>query len=462
MRRVCVIACLFAALGMAEDNRSFSLGDRARQYLVDLIRLDTINPPGNESKVAIYLKDVADSQGIPNELIGSDPKRLNFIARLRGSGKSRPLLMLAHSDVFPIDRMQWAVDPFSAELRNGFIYGRGSRDDKALLAAELAVMVELKRRNIRLNRDLILLSEADEEEGSSGIQWVIQHAWPKIDCEFAINEGGAILEAKDGERLFEIQTTEKIPTRVVLTARGTATRGTVPRDDNPIIKLSRAVIKLSESEQPAHLQPTVRRYFRELAKLPEYAWLAPLLTRLENPATLPAAANQVRMHDPDLDSLLRTTVSPTVVQAGAKINLIPNKAEAQVDVRRLPGETREDVLDRIRQIINDPSIEMEPVPAPQVPFTDPSSVLTPLYKAMERAINRVYPRDTISPYMSRATTDAPFLRIRGVAVYGVPLFTRDPGENVAHGPDEKISPKNVEDGVGLLWQMVLETGGNGV
>src|SRR3954471_18495099 len=157
MRRVCAIACIFAAAAMAEDNRS--LPDRARQYTIDLIRLDTTNPPGNETRVAEYLKEVAEAQGIACELIGSDPKRLNFVARLRGGGKNRPLLMMAHSDVVAADRAQWTVDPFTAELRNGSIYGRGAWDDKALLATELAVMVEIKRRNIKLNRDLILLAE---------------------------------------------------------------------------------------------------------------------------------------------------------------------------------------------------------------------------------------------------------------------------------------------------------------
>src|SRR5579862_2777713 len=173
MRRCCAFIALsavlavFAALGIADDNRS--LEDRTRQYLTDLVRLDTSNPPGNESKVASYLKQVADTNGIPADLLGADPKRLNFVARLKGSGKNRPLLLMAHSDVVPAERSQWTADPFGAEVREGNIYGRGTVDDKSLLASELAVMVELKRRNLKLSRDLILLSEADEESGSSGI-----------------------------------------------------------------------------------------------------------------------------------------------------------------------------------------------------------------------------------------------------------------------------------------------------
>src|SRR5579872_2978936 len=219
----------------SDDNRP--LGDRTRQYLIDLVRLDTSNPPGNETRVAEYLKQVADAHGIPCELLGSDPHRMNFVARLKGTGKGRPLLLMAHSDVVPADRKQWTVDPFSAEFRNGFIYGRGAQDDKSLLAAELAVMVEIKRRNIPLNRDIILLSESDEEEGSTGIQWLIQHAYSKIDADFALNEGGYSIETKDSDRIFNVQTLEKVPTRVILIARGTAGHGSLPRPDNPVVQI---------------------------------------------------------------------------------------------------------------------------------------------------------------------------------------------------------------------------------
>ena len=195
------------------------LGERARAYLVDLIRLDTTNPPGNETRVANYLKKVADAEGIPCELLGGNPARLNFIARLDGGATGRPLMLMAHSDVVPAERWQWTVDPFAAIVREGFLYGRGAQDDKSLLAAELAVMVDLKRRHVVLSRPVVLLSEADEEADSSGIQWLIKNAYPKIDAAFAINEGGFAFDAPSGQHVFQIQTAEKIPSRVTLTAR---------------------------------------------------------------------------------------------------------------------------------------------------------------------------------------------------------------------------------------------------
>jgi acetylornithine deacetylase/succinyl-diaminopimelate desuccinylase-like protein len=313
-----------------------------------------------------------------------------------------------------------------------------------------------------LSRDIILLSESDEEDGATGMQWMLQHAPQKIDAEFALNEGGSILETKDGPKVFQIQTSEKVPVRVVLTAKGTAGHGAVPRDDNPIVRLSRAVIRITDAEEPARLNPVARRYFREISKLPDYAWLAPLLPKLENPATIQAAAAQIRAHDPELDSLLRTTVSATVVRAGAKNDTIPNAAEAQLDVRRLPGESRDDVLDRIRQMANDPAVEVSVAPGAQPPATDPSPITTTLYHALERAIARTYPRDVAVPYIARGTTDSSYLRARGIPAYGVPIFVRESVESRSHGNDERITPKNVEDGTALLWQMILESAGTGI
>jgi acetylornithine deacetylase/succinyl-diaminopimelate desuccinylase-like protein len=462
MRRVSALVVVLAVAGVAaDDNRP--LGERTRQYLTDLVRLDTSNPPGNETRVAEYLKQVADSHQISCELLGSDPKRKNFVARIKGSGKGRPLLLIAHSDVVPADKKQWSVDPFGAELRGGFIYGRGTEDDKALLAAELAVMVEIKRRsNIKLGRDLILLSESDEEGGSTGIDWLAQHEFQKIDAEFALNQGGSIVETKDGRRVFQIQTVEKIPTRLVLTAKGTAASASVPRADNAVVHLSMAITKLSAADQPIKLNTTTRAYLRELSRLSDYAWLDPILRgrKLDDPATQQAAAAQIRAKDPDLDALLHTTFSPTILNAGSNIKEIPTTAEAQIDVRRTPSETREEVLLRFKQIINDPAIEIAFAPGPQMPSTEPSSRTTALYRAMERAIDRMYPHDIATPYMSRGATDGSYLRSRGMAVYGVPIFLRE-GADRAHGNDERISPKNIEDGVELLWQIVLEAAGGG-
>ena len=458
MRGFAVWLLVLFPLAAANDN--VPLGERTQQYLTDLIRLDTSNPWGHETRVAEYLKQVADAHGIPCELLGPDPRRMNFIARIKGSGKLRPLLLMAHSDVVPADRSQWTVDPFKGEVRNGFIYGRGALDDKGLLAAELAVMVEIKRRNIHLNRDVIFLSEADEEGGSTGIQWLVNNAWSKIDAEFALNEGGFVLSIDNGHQVvYQVQTAEKIPMRLTLTAHGTAGHGSMPRPDNPVIRLARALARLADSEQPVRLNPTTRRYFREMSKLSEYAWLAPLVMRLDNPQTSAAVANQIRARDPELEAMLRTSITPTVLRAGGKVNVIPNTAEAHCDVRRLPNETREEVLSRLRQIINDSSVEVSSAPGAQMPSPDPSPLTTALYKAIEKVV-AAHPDDTVLPFMSRGATDGSFLRARGMAVYGAPMFVKDSSDSRAHGNDERVSISTLEDGVELLWRIVVEVSGH--
>src|SRR5579872_3595351 len=393
------MAAAFVAHAAGDDNRS--LGMRTRQYLGDLIRLDTSNPPGNESRVATYVKQVADMSGIPTELLGDDPKRLNLVARIKGTGKNKPLLLMAHSDVVPAERKQWTVDPFKGEVRDEYLYGRGALDTKSLLAAELAVMVEIKRRNIKLSRDLILLSEADEEAGSSGIEWLLQHQYPEIDAEFALNKGGYIQETKDGPKLFQVAVLEKIPTRMILTAKGTSGVATFARADNPLVHLSRALLKLSETEQPVRLNQPTRRYLRELSRIPEYAWLDAIRRKLEDPSTAQPAAGQIHAHDPELDALLHTTVVPTMFSAGFKNNVVPGLAEAQIEVDRMPSESREDVLARFRQIVNDPAIEIALATGAQAPSTDPSPVTSPLFLAMQHAIARMYPRDVVVAYMAR-------------------------------------------------------------
>ena len=426
---------------------------RAEQYFRDLIRLDTSNPPGNETRVARYLKQVADENGIPAELIGPDPNRLNFIARLKGSGAARPMLLMAHSDVVPVDRSQWSVDPFAATVKDGVLYGRGAEDIKSLLAAELAVLVELKLSGTPLKRDIILLCEADEEAGSSAMTWLMANAYPKIEAEFGVNEFGWWQDMPSGERMYQVQTTEKIPTRIKLTAHGTAGHGSLPRDDNPIAHLARALARIVDTPQPVALNATTRAYFGEFARLPGYEWLRPLLPRLESKDAIAAAA-EIRKHDLEFDAMLHTTVSPTMIEAGIKINVIPNVATASLDIRRLPTETMEEIYARFRKIVDDPSITVENAGGQQHPPSEPSSLTTPLYLAMQKVFAAEHPKARTVPLLMRGGTDGSYLQAKGVAIYGVPLFARE-GEPRWHGNDERISLANFRSGVELLRKIVL-------
>ena len=436
----------------ASDPRE--LEERALQYFVALLKLDTSNPPGNETRAARYLKSVCDKEGIPAELLGAEPERLNFVARLKGSGAARPLLLMAHSDVVPVERQQWTADPFGGVIRDGHIFGRGAQDTKGLLAAELAILVELKRSGVPLKRDVILLAEADEEAGSTGIQWLVAHAWEKIDAEFALNEGGFANLLGPDRVLFNIQTSEKIPTRFKLMTRGTAGHGSVPRADNPVLRLASAVVRLASADQPIRLNATTREYFRALASLPEYEKLKDAFGQLEDPARAGEARRRIARSNPMLGAMLATSVSPTMFQAGVKVNIIPTVAEAQVDVRRLPDETREEVIERFRKIIQDPAVEIVGAGGQEMPATEPSSRSSALYLAIEQTVRAEPGNPVVLPMMQLGATDGSFLRARGMGVYGIPLFPTPVEERRAHGNDERMRVESFRRGVRILREVV--------
>jgi acetylornithine deacetylase/succinyl-diaminopimelate desuccinylase-like protein len=305
-----------------------------------------------------------------------------------------------------------------------------------------------------LDRDLILLSESDEESGSTGAKWVVQNAWPKIDAEFALNEFSYILPTASGVPVFQIQTAEKVPTRVRLTAHGVAGHGSLPRDDNPVLHLAKAIVKITEAEQPVALNATTRAWLQTVTTLPDYQWLKPLVRRLENAATSAAAANEIRAKDPEIGAMLRFTVTPTMLNAGFKINVIPNTAEALLDGRRLPTETPEEVFTRLRAIVNDPSVTVEPAEVGLQPSTEPSSLTSPLYLAMDSVFKEAAANAVVAPFMMRGTTDGAFLRAKGMAVYGVPLFRLE-GPLRLHGNDERVGVQNLKDGTVLLMKIVM-------
>ena len=221
-----------------------------------------------------------------------------------------------------------------------------------------------------------------------------------------------------------------------------------------MVHLARAITRIADADQPIRMNTTTRRYFHELSKLPDYQWIAPYMPKLESGASALAAANDIRSHDPELDAQLRATMSPTMLTAGVKINVIPTVAEGQVDIRRLPDETREEIVARVRRIVNDPAVEVVPAPGQTMPATEPSSLSTPLYKAMEKVLQASNDRAVVIPYMSRGATDGSFLREKGMAVYGAPLFLRENNERGAPGNDERLSLRNLTAGVNMLRQIV--------
>ena len=429
----------------------------AIEALRNFVRVDTTNPPGNETRGAEFLKAILEHNGIPAEIVGRDPARGNLIARLKGSGKKKPLLLMGHLDTVGIERTQWTVDPLAAIVKDGFIYGRGAADDKCMTTVCLEVMLLLKRLNVPLDRDVIFSAMADEESsGYYGVRYLIEKQWDKIACEFALNEGGTILEKNARVRYVAIATSEKVPRTLYLTAKGTSTHASRPRLDNPVTHLATAVGKLGEWQPPLHLNATTRAFFAGIAAVspPDEAWL---YTHIEDDAVGAQVQEIIRRTNPVYNSTLRTTISPTMLKAGFRVNVVPADATATLDVRAVPDEDWPAFLAQLHQLIADPSIEISEASGDGRQFAAPSSLETEMFRALTRAQAAVFPGRTTIPTMSTGATDSAYLRPLGVHAYGLGSVVdpRDGGTR-QHGNDERISIAGIRPFLEFVYRAVAE------
>ena len=308
--------------------------------LSELIRLDTSNPPGREGLVAELLAPRFRALGFEVDIVPTpEPGKAHFIARLRGDGSKRPVLLAAHADVVGVEREKWTLDPFAGTVRDGFVFGRGALDFKGGLAVFAQAVLRLAERKVPLARDVIFLAEADEENGRYNTTWLAESHWPKIDAEFALNEGGWIIKGADGRvQYVSISTADKSSVPVIVTARGTSTHSSMPRPDSAIFALSRAMARLSAYETDVQLSPLTRRLLRDAR---DKRATAPLATHFGNiPGNNPALvreADRAISVDPLLHALLRNTFAPVFLNAGFRGNVIPGSAEATINLRLLPG-----------------------------------------------------------------------------------------------------------------------------
>src|SRR5215831_813754 len=354
-------ALTFAAIGAAQvpsidwDRYKVEILKHHRS----LVQIDTSNPPGNETKAAEYLKSVFDAEGIPSQVFALDPARANIVARLKGNGTKRPILIMAHTDVVGVQREKWPVDPFGAVLKDGYIWGRGSVDDKDKLDANLITMLLLKRSGARLDRDVIFLAESGEEGTTGpGIEFMVNQHFDAINAEFAMTEGGGATIENGRVVTVQIQTTEKVPRTTRLVVNGTSGHGSVPRVDNALVHLSAAVAKVGAWETPMRLNDTTRTYFEKLASIspPDKA---ARYNALLDPKRAAEAQRYLKLNEPQRYSMLRTSIVPTILKAGFRVNVIPSEAEATLDVRALPDENLDNLYAEMRKIIADPAVKIE-------------------------------------------------------------------------------------------------------
>jgi acetylornithine deacetylase/succinyl-diaminopimelate desuccinylase-like protein len=431
-------------------------------HFQSLVRIDTTNPPGNETKAVEYLRSVLEREGIPTRTFALEPNRANLVARLKGNGSKRPILILAHTDVVPVQREKWTMDPFGAILKDGYVWGRGTIDDKDLLTANLMVMLLLKRSGMPLDRDVIFLAESGEETDPTdvGIRFMVDQHFDQIDAEFAITEGGATTIDNGQVVTVQIATTEKAPRRVRLVTNGTSGHGSVPRLDNALIQLAGAVQKVGKWETPMRLNDTTRTYFEKLATISSPEKVA-RYKALFDPRRASESQRYLAEFEPMHYSMLRTSVVPTILKAGVGANVIPSEAEATLDIRILPDENLDKFYAEMRQAIGDPAVKIVPIVSSR-PVAPPSRLDTVLYRALEHAGSRIYPGSTVLPGMLTGYTDMAVLRAKGIQSYGIgsPLTIPDRTNFGFHSDVERIPEQSLYKLVEFAWETVTTVAGS--
>ncbi|HTS30208.1 MAG TPA: M20/M25/M40 family metallo-hydrolase [Bryobacteraceae bacterium] len=428
------------------------------EHYSNLIRIDTSNPPGNETSAAQYLKSVLDREGIPSQIFELEPGRGNLVARLKGNGSKRPIVIMGHLDVVGVQKEKWTVDPFSALRKDGYIYGRGSIDDKDKVTSTLMTLLLLKRLKVPLDRDVIFVAEAGEEGDSRlGIGFLVNQHWDDIACEFAITEGGSAMSRDGKVRTIEIATTEKVPRGVRLVAHGAAGHGSRPRLDNAVAHLATAVAKVAANQPPMRLNDTTRTYFERLATVstPEQA---DRYNHLTDPSRAPAIEAYFAEHELGHYSILRTSVVPTILKAGFRSNVIPSEAEATLDIRALPDENMPRFYEWLKKLINDPAVEVVSNRGGGREPGAPSRIDSVMFRAFEAAQKTMYPGAITLPTMLTGATDNAQLRAKGVQAYGFgPIIDEKEvaGGGGAHGDDERLRESSLYSEVEFIWRSVL-------
>jgi acetylornithine deacetylase/succinyl-diaminopimelate desuccinylase-like protein len=423
-----------------------------------VLRLDTRNPPGNEHIVAEYVKKVLDAEGIPSQIVGSDMNRPNLIARLKGNGRKRPLLVMGHSDVVTVDDAKWKFPAFSATRDGGYVYGRGTVDDKDNLTAALMTMLTLKRLNLPLDRDVIFVSESGEEGSTGvGIGYLIRDHFPEIDAEYCLAEGGGVTRIGGEVKYATVQTLEKQPRGVELVAHGISGHGSVPLKSNAIVHLAGAVARVGEWRPEIRFNETTGTYFRKLAAIspPEVArYYRDVLST--DAKTRKAADDWLFENEPRHSSMLRTSVSPNIFAGGYRSNVIPSEAKATLDVRALPDENAAKFLDELKRVVNDPAVDVRYTGQNERPAGPDARLDSEAYKALEAAATRIYNTTTL-PTMSTGATDMAQLRSKGVQCFGIgPAADMEDGPKGfgAHSDQERLLESELHRFVRFNWDVI--------
>lgn len=426
-----------------------------------VLRFDSSDPPGREREVVDYLAGVLKAEGIEVQEFSNQAHRPNLVARLKGSGAKRPLLLMAHTDTVNVYPERWTFPPFSATIDGGYVYGRGAVDDKDNLATSLVVMLLLKRLNVPLDRDVIFLAESGEEGSTQvGIQFMVNEHLPAIDAEYCLAEGGGVTRTGGVVRYASVQTLEKRPYAIELVARGPAGHGSVPLETSAVTHLAQAVAAVTKWQPEIRLNETTSAFFKRMADLSEGEEAA-RYRAVADPAKVAEADAWFRRFDPRMAAILRSTVAPNIVAGGNRVNVIPSEAMATLDTRVLPDEDIDAFVEQVRKVVNDPAVEVRLGKRNARPAGVEARIDSEVFKALETAVRTHYNAPTL-PSMSTGATDMAFLRSKGIQCYGIgPAIDSEDGPKGfgAHSDQERILISELHRFMRVYWDVVTTVAG---
>jgi len=428
--------------------------DMAVELMQQYLRINTSNPPGNEIEAARFFKKIFDQHGIENEIFEYKPGRANIIARLKGNGSKRPIILLSHTDVVTAEPAAWEVDPFSGVIKNDAIWGRGALDMKSEGLLHLMTMILLKQEGASLSRDVIFLGTADEEVNDEGSLWMIANKADLFkNAEYLLTEGGDNLLERGAVKIVGVDVAEKAPFWLRLTATGLPGHGSRPVADSASNRLIRAMNRILDWETPINLLPAVEQFFKDVAPLQPDPWrsqFANIRESLKDPAFAKSLSSQR-----EYNFLLRNTISITMLSGSKQTNVIPNTATCNLDVRLLPGELPEDFLKALTAVIADPSIKIENVNQFKPPNSSP--INTELFSLIARKTKEKHPGAVITTKMLSGYTESQLYRQLGITAYGwAPIYTTADEDEGVHGNNERISVRNVREGTREFYEVVKE------
>ncbi len=436
-------------------------GQLAREIFKELIEINTTDSAGNTTRAAEAMAARLKAAGFPAEdvqVLEPYPRRGNLVARLRGAGVGagvgapRPLLLLAHLDVVEARREDWSFDPFTFLERDGYFYGRGSSDDKAMAAIWIANLIRYKREGYRPDRDLIVALTAGEESGANnGVQWLVKNRRDLIDAEFCLNEGGSGLIKAGKNLLNEVQASEKIFASFRLEVKNPGGHSSLPVKDNAIYHLAEGLSRLANFEFPARLNEVTRAFFERMSAIAQDREAADMRAISKTPPD-PAAARRLSASSPLYNALLRTTCVATRLDAGHADNALPQTARAVINCRTLPDESPAEVRQTLVRVLADGKIGVSPM---EEPIPSPPSPLKPeIIRPIEQATASLWPGIPVVAVMSTGATDSVFLRNAGIPTYGVSGLFQDMNDVRAHGKDERIGTRQFYEGQEFLYRLV--------